>query len=188
MNITLKQVDDLLPQTQCRQCGFNGCADYANAIIDGADINRCPTGGDALICKLANLIGCQVIPLDTSRGVHVEPEVARIDPQQCIGCTLCIDACPTEAIVGVSKYLHFVDPDRCNGCCLCQLACPMDCIEMVRINRKWTTELAHLSRQRYKEKIARKEARKRLLELKLEKRSTAIDKKGLLESLKRSAK
>lgn len=187
MSITVEQIDDLLPQTQCRQCGFNGCADYANAILEGAEINRCPSGGDELIVKLAKYLNHKVIPLDTSHGVHVAPEVARINSKQCIGCTLCIDACPTEAIIGVSKHLHFVDSGRCNGCCLCQIACPMDCIEMVRINREWTKDLADLSRRNFQEKIKRKEKREKQLEARLEKQSNINEKKELIESLKRGA-
>src|SRR5699024_1658024 len=121
----------LLPQTQCTQCGYDGCRPYAQAIADGqAAINRCPPGGQAGVEKLAALLGQPVIPLDTERGLPGPLQVAVIDEAHCIGCTLCIQACPVDAIVGANKLMHTVLPDVCTGCELCVAPCPVDCIDM----------------------------------------------------------
>jgi electron transport complex protein RnfB len=127
------QIDAILPQTQCGQCGFPGCRPYAEAIAAGeAEINRCPPGGEATIQALADLLGKEPIPLDEERGEHPEePLVAKIIEDYCIGCTLCIQACPVDAIIGAAKQMHTVITDDCTGCDLCPPACPVDTIDMV---------------------------------------------------------
>jgi electron transport complex protein RnfB len=128
------QIDDLLPQTQCTQCGFSGCRPYAEAIACGeADINQCPPGGAQCIGKLAALLGREVIPLNPVHGVEKPLAAALIDEQWCIGCTLCIQACPVDAIVGAPKRMHTVLLEQCTGCELCVTPCPVDCIEMIAV-------------------------------------------------------
>lgn len=130
----IKEIDALLPQTQCRKCGFSGCEPYATAIAEGrADINQCPPGGMEGIRKLAELLGIEPRPLNTSHGIFKPRAVARIDEQTCIGCTLCIKACPVDAIVGAAKRMHTVISAECTGCELCVAPCPMDCIQMVPV-------------------------------------------------------
>lgn len=126
------KIDALLPQTQCGQCDFPGCRPYAEAMAAGeADINRCPPGGEATIAALADLLGRDPKPLDPERGEEKPPSVAVIDEQWCIGCTLCIQACPVDAILGASKQMHTVIAAECTGCDLCVEPCPVDCIDMV---------------------------------------------------------
>ncbi len=138
----VEKIDAILPQTQCGQCGYPGCRPYAEAIAKGeADINRCPPGGEDGIQRLAELLGVEAKPL----GEGLEPKlksVAVIDESTCIGCTLCIQACPVDAIVGASKQLHTIVADQCTGCELCLAPCPVDCIAMEVIparldNWKW---------------------------------------------------
>jgi electron transport complex protein RnfB len=125
------RIDPLLPQTQCRQCGYAGCRPYAEAIAAGrARINQCPPGGDEVIRDIAALLEVPVLPLDPAFGTHEPPAVALIDEARCIGCTLCIQACPVDAIVGAAKLMHTVIAAACTGCKLCIPPCPVDCIEM----------------------------------------------------------
>jgi len=125
-------IDDLLPQTQCTQCGFSGCRPYAEAIANGkAEINQCPPGGAQGIAQLAALLGRDIVPLNPANGVEKPPAAALIDEDWCIGCTLCIQACPVDAIIGAPKRMHTVLLDQCTGCELCIAPCPVDCIAMV---------------------------------------------------------
>jgi len=127
----IESVNAVLPQTQCAQCGYPGCRPYAEAIIKRHElINRCPPGGDATVQQLSNMLGTPVLPLDTSCGEEKPPLVAVIDESVCIGCTLCILACPVDAIVGAAKQMHTVIADDCTGCELCLPPCPVDCIEL----------------------------------------------------------
>src|SRR5262245_48811551 len=127
-------IDALLPQAQCRQCGYPGCLPYAEAIAAGrAAINQCPPGGDETIRALAGLLDVPVEPLDPAFGAIKPPQVARIDEATCIGCTLCLQACPVDAIVGAPKLMHTVIDSECTGCELCIPPCPVDCIDMVAI-------------------------------------------------------
>lgn len=128
------KVDAILPQTQCGQCSFPGCRPYATAIANGeADINQCPPGGEATIAALAELLGLDPKPLNAEHGAVKPKMVAIIDEARCIGCTLCIQACPVDAILGTTKQMHTVILSECTGCELCVAPCPVDCIDMVPI-------------------------------------------------------
>ena len=132
MSDLAERLDRLLPQTQCGQCGFDGCRPYARAMARGeAGVDRCPPGGDAGAHALARLLGVAPVPYDRTRGAHKPPQVALVDEEGCIGCTKCILACPVDAIVGAGKYMHVVIEPLCTGCELCVPACPVDCIELV---------------------------------------------------------
>ncbi|MFN2309876.1 MAG: electron transport complex subunit RsxB [Gammaproteobacteria bacterium] len=134
------QINAILPQTQCGQCGFAGCRPYAEAIAAGeADINQCPPGGEAGIRALADLLGRDFKPLNAEHGVHTEKRVAIIDESVCIGCTLCIQACPVDAILGAAKHMHTVIAEECTGCELCVEPCPVDCIHMVPVGEDIAT-------------------------------------------------
>lgn len=122
------QIESMLPQTQCGQCGYPGCRPYAQAIADGDDINKCPPGGEATIAALADLLGVDAKPLDAAE--EAVPSVAFIREDECIGCTKCIQACPVDAILGSAKHMHTVIASECTGCDLCVEPCPVDCIDM----------------------------------------------------------
>lgn len=124
-----ERVDALLPQTQCGQCGYPGCKPYAEAIVQGDEINKCPPGGETTIIALADLLGREIKPLDGD--AQAEPLVAYIREDECIGCTKCIQACPVDAILGAAKFMHTVIVDECTGCDLCVEPCPVDCIDML---------------------------------------------------------
>ncbi|WP_417441076.1 electron transport complex subunit RsxB [Idiomarina sp.] len=130
------QIDEILPQTQCGQCGYPGCRPYAQAIADGDDINKCPPGGEATIKQLANLMGVEAKPLDDAHGEEDVKKVAVIREDECIGCTKCIQACPVDAILGAAKQMHTVIEHECTGCDLCVEPCPVDCIDMVKVKAK----------------------------------------------------
>ena len=130
----VEKIDAILPQTQCGQCGFPGCNPYPEANANGeADINQCPPGGEEGVRKLADLLGREFKPLSEEHGVEKPKSVAVIDEQTCIGCTLCIQACPVDAIVGAAKQMHTVVEPLCTGCELCVAPCPVDCISMVPV-------------------------------------------------------
>ena len=120
-------VNDLLPQTQCAQCGYPGCRPYAAALVDGsAEINLCPPGGDTTVQRLAEVLGREPLPL----AEQAVPAVAVIDEAACIGCTHCRNACPVDAIVGAHQLMHTIIESECTGCELCVAPCPVDCISM----------------------------------------------------------
>jgi electron transport complex protein RnfB len=126
------QINHLLPQTQCGQCGYPGCRPYAEAIAAGDAINKCPPGGDAGIRALAALLAVEPLPLDEAHGEEIPtPLVAFIREDECIGCTKCIQACPVDAILGAAKHMHTVIASECTGCDLCVAPCPVDCIDMI---------------------------------------------------------
>jgi len=128
------QINNLLPQTQCGQCNYPGCRPYAEAIASGeADINQCPPGGEAGIRALADLLGREVKPLNPDNGEEQPVLLAEIVEPLCIGCTLCIQACPVDAIIGAPKLMHTVIAAECTGCELCLPPCPVDCIEMLPV-------------------------------------------------------
>ncbi len=147
-NPIVDQIDALLPQTQCGQCGHPGCRPYAEAIAEGEPINRCPPGGQATIDALAALLDVEPIPLDDEHGEEKDKQVAVIREDECIGCTKCIQACPVDAILGAAKQMHTVIADECTGCDLCVEPCPVDCIDMVPVNRgirDWTWPMPNTS-------------------------------------------
>ncbi|MBK8969978.1 MAG: electron transport complex subunit RsxB [Hahellaceae bacterium] len=132
-NPLVDQIDALLPQTQCGQCGHPGCRPYAESIANGEAINKCPPGGQATIDALADLLGVDAEPLDAEHGESKGKQVAVIREDECIGCTKCIQACPVDAILGAAKHMHTVIADECTGCDLCVEPCPVDCIDMIPV-------------------------------------------------------
>lgn len=150
------RIEDLLPQTQCTKCGYPACRPYAEAIADGsASYNQCPPGGTEGIERIAALLGRPVIPLNVQHGEARERPVAVIDESLCIGCTLCIQACPVDAIIGAAKQMHTVLPALCTGCDLCVAPCPVDCIVMVPVTpgrhgwAAWSQPQADAARARH---------------------------------------
>jgi electron transport complex protein RnfB len=174
------QIEDLLPQTQCTKCGYSACRPYAEAIAHGtANINQCPPGGLEGITRLAHLLGKPVIPLNPSNGVERARPVAFIDESLCIGCTLCIQACPVDAIVGAAKQMHTVLPDLCTGCDLCVAPCPVDCIAMIDVTPgktgwdAWSQQQAGAARQRHDLHILRLRREKEANEARLAAKAAA---------------
>ncbi len=165
MSGLVQRIDALLPQTQCTKCGYPACRPYAEAIARGeADINQCPPGGDAAIRGLAGLLGREVRPLNPRNGIEQPRRVALIDEARCIGCTLCIQACPVDAIVGAPKLMHTVVTELCSGCDLCVLPCPVDCIDMVPAtpaDATWDQARADAARERFERRASRQERERR---------------------------
>lgn len=126
----VEQIDALLPQSQCGQCGYPGCKPYAQAVANGDEITKCVPGGQPLVVKIAELMGVDVPDMDSAEP---ETKVAIIHEEMCIGCTKCIAACPVDAIIGTNKAMHTVIADLCTGCELCVAPCPTDCIEMIKV-------------------------------------------------------
>jgi H+/Na+-translocating ferredoxin:NAD+ oxidoreductase subunit B len=158
MSALAEEIDALLPQTQCTKCGYPSCRRYAGAIAAGeADINQCPPGGEAGIRALAALLDREAKPLNPANGLEGSRRVALIDEARCIGCTLCIRACPVDAIVGAAKLMHTVVTELCSGCDLCVAPCPVDCIEMVPAagDDVWDTPRADAARERFERRGAR---------------------------------
>ncbi|PWW46328.1 RnfABCDGE type electron transport complex subunit B [Melaminivora alkalimesophila] len=158
------RIDAALPQTQCTRCGYPDCAHYAEAIARReAAINRCPPGGAEGVARLAALTGQPVLPLDAACGSEGPRAVAVIDEDWCIGCTLCIKACPTDAILGLNKRMHTVIADHCTGCELCVPACPVDCIHMHAASGEatgwnaWSAQQARAAQERYQARQLRLE-------------------------------
>jgi Na+-translocating ferredoxin:NAD+ oxidoreductase subunit B len=149
-------IDDALPQTQCTRCGYPDCRGYAEAIATGeAPINQCPPGGDEGIARLAALTGRPVLPLNPANGIEAPRRLAVIDEAWCIGCTLCLKACPVDCIVGGPKGMHTVIEAECTGCELCLPACPVDCIAMLPASgnatgwQAWSAAQAESAHSRY---------------------------------------
>lgn len=178
----IEKINSILPQTQCGKCGFPSCKLYATAIAEGlADINQCPPGNGEGIQKLADLLGVEPKPLNTTHGLSKPKSVALIDEETCIGCTFCIQVCPVDAIVGASKKLHTVIGTECTGCELCIAPCPVDCITILPLTiifddkdntthitndkaleyeRKLKKRMADHSRMRYEQRLKRLEREK----------------------------
>ena len=142
-----EQVDAILPQTQCGQCGYPGCKPYAEAVANGEAINKRAPGGEDTIKKIADLMGVEPPPLDESHDTDNSPKVAFIIEEDCIGCTKCIQACPVDAILGTTKQMHTIIADECTGCDLCVEPCPVDCIVMIPIAKtpqNWQWDLNNI--------------------------------------------
>ena len=155
----VKRIDAVLPQTQCQRCGYVDCHAYAQALAaNSTDLNQCPPGGDSTIAALAQLLQRAAKPLNPAHGIHAPRTVAVIDEAVCIGCTRCILACPVDAILGATKFMHSVIADECTGCELCIPPCPVDCIVMVPAAPENSAEKqtrADLGRQRHHFRIKR---------------------------------
>ncbi len=156
MRALAARIDAALPQTQCTRCGYPDCAAYAHAIAsEGAPINQCPPGGAEGVARLAAITGQPVLPLSATHGLETPRTVAFIDEDWCIGCTLCIKACPTDAIVGANKRMHTVIEPHCTGCELCIPVCPVDCISLETVTghatgwAAWSPALANHACERY---------------------------------------
>lgn len=156
------RIEDLLPQTQCTKCGYPACRPYAEAVASGeANYNQCPPGGAEGIARLAALLGKPVIPLNSANGVERPRPLAVIDEQVCIGCTLCMQACPVDAIVGAPKQMHTVIAELCTGCDLCVPPCPVDCIALPPVTGNatgwdaWSQAQADAARERHDRREAR---------------------------------
>jgi electron transport complex protein RnfB len=150
------QIEDLLPQTQCTKCGYPACRPYAEAIARGeAEINQCPPGGMEGVARLSAVTGRPIIPINPANGVERPRPVAYIDEALCIGCTLCIQACPVDAILGAAKQMHTILPSLCTGCDLCVAPCPVDCISMLPVTGErtgwaaWSQAQADAARARH---------------------------------------
>ena len=156
------RIDAALPQTQCMRCGYPDCRSYAEAIAHArAAINRCPPGGVEGIEQLARITGGSVLPLDPACGTEGSRAMAVIDEQWCIGCTLCLDVCPTDAILGINKRMHTVVEAHCTGCELCLPVCPVDCISLEDVTpgltgwQAWSTSQATDAQRRYASRLTR---------------------------------
>ncbi|ARD22185.1 MULTISPECIES: electron transport complex subunit RsxB [Shewanella] len=145
-NPIVEQVEALLPQTQCGQCGYPGCRPYAEAIANGDNVNKCPPGGTATMEKIASLMGVDPEPLNEVAQENIK-KVAFIREDECIGCTKCIQACPVDAILGAGKLMHTVIAKDCTGCDLCVEPCPVDCIDMIPVEqnlKNWDWKLSRI--------------------------------------------
>lgn len=162
MNALASRILDVLPQTQCTRCGYPDCAGYAQAIAaNEAGIHQCPPGGAEGVARLSRLTGKPVVPISPQFGVEGPRAMAVIDEAWCIGCTLCLDACPTDAIVGIHKRMHTVIEPHCTGCELCIPVCPVDCISLETATpgcsgwQAWSQQQADHARQRYEARTQR---------------------------------
>ena len=186
----IESINKLLPQTQCQRCGYKACLPYAQAIaLDNEAINRCPPGGRSGIEKLAQLTGRPSLALDESCGTEGPLQLAVIDAQRCIGCALCLEACPVDAITGAFKFMHAVIEDDCTGCELCLPSCPVDCIQMVspEFQLPWTDNKAAQARGHFERREQRLQQASQRPGLKLRQRPP-VDKESLLKAALARAK
>ncbi len=182
MKVSAEVIEKLLPQTQCRQCGFACCAEYAKAIAAGeAKINRCATGGEKAIRRIAEVLGCEALPLDPEYGREMPLALAQIDPKRCIGCRICADRCPVAAITGLPKKLFSVLDSDCTGCALCVAACPVDAIDLYEPERNWSEEDASRAKAAFEANEKRKKRETEVHLARLEK--AASEKKSLLSAV-----
>lgn len=180
MNELAHRINEALPQTQCQRCGYPDCAQYAQAIADGgAEINQCPPGGVEGVQRLAVLTGRPALPLNPRHGIEGPVTVAVIDEDWCIGCTLCIKVCPTDAIVGANKRMHTVIEPCCTGCELCIPVCPVDCISLDNVSGDrtgwagWSAQQAALGKARYEARQLRLAREKAEQQMRLEAKAVA---------------
>ena len=178
----VEKINSILPQTQCGQCNYSGCKPYAIAITKGeADINQCPPGGEEGIKNIAKLLEVDFKPLNKKHGITKPISVALIDEEACIGCTLCILACPVDAILGATKKMHTIIEDECTGCELCLSPCPVDCIEILPVkednNGTSIQNKSNLARSRYEFRLDR---------IKREKKESNATRKLLTSTSKKS--
>jgi Na+-translocating ferredoxin:NAD+ oxidoreductase subunit B len=186
----IESINKLLPQTQCQRCGYKACLPYAQAIaLENEAINRCPPGGRSGIEKLAQLTGRPSLALDESCGTESPLQLAVIDAQRCIGCALCLEACPVDAITGAFKFMHAVIEDDCTGCELCLPSCPVDCIQMVspEFQLPWTDNKAAQARGHFERREQRLQQASQRPGLKL-RQQPPVDKESLLKTALERAK
>lgn len=180
MNLLAERLNAALPQTQCTRCGYADCAAYAQAIAEGeAEINQCPPGGAEGIQRLAAITGRPALPLNPDNGTEGPRQLAVIDENWCIGCTLCLDACPVDAIMGSNKLMHTVIEPYCTGCELCIPVCPVDCISLENVTAErtgwaaWSEAEAALARSRYEFNSIRRSRNKGEHQKRLEEKAEA---------------
>lgn len=173
-------IDRVLPQTQCTRCGYPSCQEYAVAIANRtAEINQCPPGGDAGIVQLARIVNKPIMPLNPANGEVKPRQIAYIDEDACIGCALCIKACPVDAIIGANKMMHTIIADECSGCDLCLPACPVDCIHLTPDLLEWTDDRKWRARKRFDGHHARRENERLEREERLKQQSELLKKVNL---------
>ncbi|MDC0423267.1 electron transport complex subunit RsxB [Methylophilaceae bacterium] len=187
----VEEINSILPQTQCGQCNYSGCKPYAIAITQGkADINQCPPGGEKGILKIAKLIGVDFKPLNEEYGITKPKSFAFINEEACIGCTLCISACPVDAILGATKKMHTVIEEECTGCDLCLSPCPVDCIEMLPVkaddNEIFVQNRSNLARSRYEFRLERIKRDKKEANAKRKLLSSTREKSKLINEKRKS--
>ena len=187
----VEKINTILPQTQCGQCNYPGCKPYAIAITKGkADINQCPPGGEKGIQKIAKLMGVDFKPLNEKYGVTKLKSLAFIDEKACIGCTLCILACPVDAILGAAKKMHTIIKEECTGCELCINPCPVDCIEMFpaeeESNEIFVQKKSNLAKSRYEFRLDRIKRDKKEANTKRKLLSTTSEKSKLINEKRKS--
>ena len=154
----IDKINNMLPQTQCKRCGYSSCRPYAEAILfNKEDINRCPPGGNEVVEELANYMGLEKKPINPECGIASSPKIFFVDESECIGCGLCIPACPVDAIAGAFKFMHTIIKDECTGCELCVEPCPVDCIKITNrpVELAWNFQKAEKSRIKFEERQKR---------------------------------